>query len=126
MNKTETSTASLWLAEDGIIWGVFKDGSRETLETAKENAEVAGSLAGDRRVPVLIDMSAMKMISKEARAHYASADVSAYSLAQALITKSPISRVIGNFFLGLNKPPHPVRLFTSESDALAWLKEIRG
>ena len=26
-------------------------------------------------------------------------------------------------FLGLNKPLHPVRLFTSEEAAMAWLRE---
>jgi hypothetical protein len=39
----------------------------------------------------------------------------------ALLVGSPVTRVIGNFFIGLNKPRWPVRLFRSESDALAWL-----
>jgi hypothetical protein len=43
--------------------------------------------------------------------------------ATALIISSPLSRAIGNFFLGLNRTSMPTRLFTSEADALAWLSE---
>ena len=43
-------------------------------------------------------------------------------LAQAIIVDSPVSRLIGSFFLGLNKPPFPTKLFTSEADAVEWLK----
>ncbi|MDH5682649.1 MAG: hypothetical protein OEZ36_13750 [Spirochaetota bacterium] len=34
---------------------------------------------------------------------------------------SPISRVIGNFFLGLNRPLFPVKLFTEKNEASKWL-----
>jgi hypothetical protein len=42
--------------------------------------------------------------------------------AAALLIGSPLTRAIGNFFMGLNKPLIPTRLFTSETEALAWLK----
>ncbi len=32
--------------------------------------------------------------------------------------------VIGNFFIGFNKSPMPTKLFTSEPEALEWLKEF--
>jgi hypothetical protein len=31
---------------------------------------------------------------------------------------------MGNFFLGLNKPHFPTKLFTSEEKAEVWLKEF--
>lgn len=31
-----------------------------------------------------------------------------------------MSRVLGSFFIGLNKPTMPVKLFTSEKEALNW------
>jgi hypothetical protein len=42
----------------------------------------------------------------------------------AIIIQSPLSRVIGNFFMGLNKPRVPARLFKSEKEAVKWLKEL--
>ena len=121
--KTETRTAHLWLGDDDVLRAVFKQGAVENLDEAKENVDVAAKLIGDRKVPVLIDMSGMKEISQAARGYYAGDKPASYSIAQALITRSPISRLIGNFFLGLNKPRHPVRLFTSEQEAMAWLRQ---
>jgi hypothetical protein len=34
--------------------------------------------------------------------------------------------MIGNFFLALHRPADPTRLFTSESEALDWLRQFVG
>ena len=44
--------------------------------------------------------------------------------ALALIVGSPLSRIIGNFFLSVNKPLYPARLFDNEASGLAWLQAI--
>jgi hypothetical protein len=46
--------------------------------------------------------------------------------AVALIVDTPLSRVLGNFFLAVNKPLYPTRLFDNEASALAWLQELVG
>jgi len=125
MHEAETRTAKLWVGEDNVLRARYGAGTCETLADAQANVAEAKKLAAGAMLPVLIDMSAMVSITKEARDYYSSAAPAAYSLAQALITASPLSRLIGNFFLGLNKPPMPVRLFTSESDALRWLEGFR-
>jgi hypothetical protein len=37
-----------------------------------------------------------------------------------------LSRALGNFFLGLNKPSMPTRLFDDQEQALAWLRGFRA
>ncbi len=39
-----------------------------------------------------------------------------------LLIGSPVSRVIGNFFMGLNKPIYPTKLFTDPQKAIRWLQ----
>ena len=39
----------------------------------------------------------------------------------ALVTGSPVSRMLGNAYLSICKTEHPTRLFTDEPSALAWL-----
>ncbi len=117
-----TQTAKFWLGEDGIIRGIILPTAEHTLTDAKENTEASEKLSKGEKHPVFIDLRKCKSITSEARAHYARKEAAEEANAIALFIGSPVSKVIGNFFLGLNKPLCPTRLFTSEAEALGWLK----
>ena len=74
------------------------------------------------RLPMLVDVRTVSAIDREARAHLAGPEGARINSAVALLVGSPLSQAIGNFFLGLNKPLIPCRLFTTEPEALAWLR----
>ena len=40
----------------------------------------------------------------------------------AILVGSPVSKLVGSFYVGINKPPFPTRLFTSREQALEWLR----
>jgi hypothetical protein len=78
-------------------------------------------------LPVLADIRHVKAIEREAREVYRSREK--YNMevtALAILVGSPLSRAIGNFFIGLSRMPMPTRLFTSEADAIRWLKGVRA
>ena len=118
----ETQTGRFWLGEDGIVRGVISSTDEHNLTHAEENSQAVSEVSGDRRHPLYIDITRCKTITKEARSHYAREQVGEAVCAIALHIDSPVSRVIGNLFLGFNKPKHPLRLFKSKSDAMRWLE----
>ena len=69
-----------------------------------------------------MDIRNVKTVSKESRSIYSSEDTGRCLSAAALLIGNPVSRIIGNFYLGINKTIMPVKLFNSEEDAFAWLK----
>jgi hypothetical protein len=115
-------TARLWLDDDDIMRCDCFPGIEQTLADAEQVMAAFWGLAGQRRVPALVDIRNVKSIERAARAHYSGPESARVHLAVALLVGSPLSRAIGNFFMGLNKPLIPSRLFTSEPDALAWLR----
>ena len=122
--KVETSTQKLyWDSENDIVWGeLFADLATEDL--AKENIDAQERVRDTVRkakTRVLIDMTAVHQISKEARDYFANERTASIQRATALLIGSPVSRVIGNFFLGLNKQISPTRLFTDPQKAIQWL-----
>ncbi len=122
--QIETSTATVWLGADGITRAAFRAGARETLETARENVQAGVTISGAIERPLLLDMTHIGSMDKAARDYYAQGDQrEGAEKAIALITNSALSRVIGNFFIGLNRPVKPTRLFTSEESALQWLRQ---
>ncbi len=122
--KVETSTQKVyWDSENEIVWGELF-GDQLTGELAKENVDAQETLRDGmkrRKTRVLIDMTTVNEISKEARDYFANERTASIQRATALLIGSPVSRVIGNFFMGLNKPISPTRLFTDPQKAIRWL-----
>ena len=122
--KVETSTQRLyWDSENEIVWGELL-ANQTTVELAKENVDAQERLRdgmNKAKTRVLIDMTSVTEISKEARDYFANERTASIQRATALLIGSPVSRVIGNFFMGLNKPVSPTRLFTDPNKAIQWL-----
>ena len=117
-----TSITRGYIGEDGIARVVFLPNAVVTLEAAKEHFAACVESAQGRRVPVLGHVEGIKSVDREARQYFAGEEASRVTRASAILVGSPVARVVGSFFVGLNKPSFPVRLFTSESEAIEWLK----
>lgn len=114
-----TRTCLFWEAQ--VLHARFLDRAEVTLEDARENTRAAAILTGGRRRPMLVDLRAIRSQTAEARVHFAGPEGAEVGLAVALWIGSPISRAVGNFFLGFNRPLMPTRLFTDEAAAIEWL-----
>lgn len=119
----ETAKAHIWLREDGILHVEWLPGVDETLEDAQATAAACVQLGGGQRRPALADIRHMKSETRESRDFWASKERSEHFTAAALLISSGVSRVLGNFFLGVAKPGYPTKLFTSEALAIEWLRD---
>jgi len=117
-----TRLNTVWLGEDGIARVIHVPGAEVTLESAQETMAAYLKLNKGKRRPLFVDTKSMKTIEREARKYYAGEEAAKVACAVALIVDSPVSRVLGNFYLGLSNPHLPTRLFSSEAEALEWLK----
>lgn len=114
-----------WMGEDGIARTKVKKGSEVKLEHAQENSLVVNSFYVDRKFPLLIDARGIKSISRDARNFFTTNGRATNTLAFAIIIDSSVSKVVGNFFLGINKPAVPTKLFSDDKSAVKWLKQFR-
>jgi hypothetical protein len=114
-------TGRFWRQDDILRGECFED-AEETLDDAKEQLAHQRKMIDGKPLPFLMDIRLVRSLSRDARAYFASAEAAQVFRATALLVSSPLSRAIGNFFLGLNRAQMPTRLFTSESEALVWLR----
>lgn len=112
------------MGSDGICRTKTKPQAEIDIEEALENSKAVNSFYTEKKYPLLVDARDIKSITKEARKQFAVNDRDTGIISFALIVKSPLSRVIGNFFMGLNKPSIPARLFDNEEEAILWLKKF--
>ena len=96
------------------------------LEEAQEATVLlrAAHRAEGRRLRLIVDMRALLSFSRAARQLLQSDEQGTNTLATALMVDSGISRVVGNFIIGLNRGPIPTRLFTTEEEAREWLASV--
>jgi hypothetical protein len=113
-----------WMGPDGIVRTKVKPNFDVTLGHAMENSEAVNSLRKGNKFPLLIDARDIHSITREAREFFTTRGRDTNINCMAVLIRSTISRVIGNFFMGINKPAVPTRLFESEKDAEKWLKKF--
>lgn len=123
---TELRTYYTWMGEDGVARTQVKAGSEVILEDAQENSNAVNGLVGPPTYSLVIDTRKIKSISKEARDFFSMRGRESRVFAFAILVDSPLSKIIGNFFMGLNKPRVPVKLFTKEEKAIDWCKKLKG
>ena len=111
-----------WKDDEGIIHMVFLDNVNLNIDDLKSELQCYKSLSNDLTPPALIDISGVLSIDYNGRKFIADEIAKIGVPATALIVKSRMSRLIGSFFIGINKPDFPVKLFDDEQKALEWLK----
>jgi hypothetical protein len=119
----DSPCAFVWIDDDGILNVLNKENAEITIDLHRETYVNLRALAQGAPRPALVDLRPIRSMDKASRDYSASAEHADIMSAVALIVSSPLSRVIGNFFLGLNVPPFPVRLFSNEGRARSWLLE---
>ncbi len=92
--------------------------SIETFETFRKLTDGAPAL-------LLADITNVKSATAEARAYAETEEFAAAVQALAMVTGSMFGRVVGNFFMRVNKPKFPTRLFNERAKALEWLHTHR-
>ena len=112
------------LREDGILVYRPVSGLTITRELALELMEV-GLEVGGRARPTMVLMQDLARVEREARAMFASEAYMRLCSQTALVVGSPVSRVIASFFIGLNRPTYPYKIFDDPERAAEWLRGFR-
>ncbi|MFW9873286.1 MAG: hypothetical protein ACFFG0_09305 [Candidatus Thorarchaeota archaeon] len=123
VNEIKTETASIRLNKNGIIYVINNLGAEVNVIHAKEHVE-ATKRFGNTKHPIIVDISKIKSVTREAREYFASEKAAEVTTGIAVIVGSPVSKIVGNFLIGLNKPNYPIKLFTSEKKAKEWLQQF--
>ncbi|MFF1383335.1 STAS/SEC14 domain-containing protein [Arthrobacter sp. NPDC058288] len=121
-NNTEANVCVGHLRE-GVSRITLRPGARVTEEDGIRTREQLLALTGGARGGVLLDITGVGSVSREAISVYSAAvTVSAF----AILGRTPVDRVIAHGLLGLPLPACPSEYFTDEDEALTWLQTVNG
>ena len=119
MSRSEDTPFAVNRRPDGIVVVRWRASVKVTGDLAIQVLQGIDGVAGGHPVRLLVDIQLTQGLDRESRALFQQA---ANVKATALLVDSPVSRVVANLFIGLNRPAYPIRLFTAEAEALTWLR----
>lgn len=124
-NKQKTNQGEVWMDTDGVLHQTYIPGAEISIEDSWQELKIYKStFCRDIRRPIIVDISNIKTVSKKSRDIYSSKEMGQTISAAALIVNSPVSRIMGNFYVGISKTKMPVRMFATNKDAKNWLKDF--
>ncbi|HXB41899.1 MAG TPA: hypothetical protein VNZ49_15260 [Bacteroidia bacterium] len=97
-----------------------------SLDDIIEHFEGVKELTGNKKYVALIDTSNYFKMQPEAFMHYSLEKANVNRIATAFYNPNVANIVTINFFKHYFKPPIPVEMFESMTEALAWLNDIKS
>jgi hypothetical protein len=122
--KLELPEAYIMLRDDGIVHVKFKQDVVIDIDTQMKLLDIYNDLLQHRLSPFLFEAEPGVTITKEARDNaHSIEDVSPLGWT-AVLVKNIAHALIANFYLKVNKPKRPYKVFHSREEALEWLKQF--
>jgi hypothetical protein len=115
----EGELATFWFDETGILYANSNSITR-TLEIQKRNYDFIREITGNKKVCIITDTTSSSPLDKEMR-NYVEKEITTVFKAMAIVSHSPLGKMIANSFLMLQTPSIPIKFFTDETEAKNWL-----
>lgn len=123
MKIIENDNYKLWIA-DGLLYSVFKEPTHMTLDIAKSAIELRHSISNNQPQYWCMDLRNLKETSDEAK-KYIDEYGEEFLFACAMIVNSHLMKFMVKGFNRKEKRKIPVEIFSSETDAVNWLKKMK-
>jgi hypothetical protein len=121
----DTPSSTIWLSEEGILYSVGKNvggGTRSTDEIRNE-MDLLRSKLGDRKYCIIIESNARSTSPPKDQRDLIASELNSITKAMAIVSGSPLSRMVANLFFSFKPPSYPMKIFSSESDAKRWITQ---
>jgi hypothetical protein len=107
-----------------VMYLKFKEGAELDVKEVREMILAAESLSGKRPYLLFSDVRNHVAITGEARKIAADKRESPCVIANAVLSNNFALKLTANFFIRVNKPHFPVRVFNDEVRAHLWLMQF--
>ncbi|MDX5417985.1 MAG: hypothetical protein LPK09_02130 [Hymenobacteraceae bacterium] len=110
--------------EKGILYCIYDEIEEMDIAIAEVCVRDRLAYVGNYTYPSLFDITKVKQSTKEARDYMAN-EGNAGVAASAILVSSPMVKMAANFYIKVNKPKNPTRMFTDRNEAVEWLKQFK-
>lgn len=113
--------ADYYLDYNGILISYSKNIKR-TIANITANIELVKSITLNKKVPLLIYLSKSPIPARETQ-KFATTQLPLVYTAMAMVSKPGLAQLIMALLFKFKEPPIPMKNFTNDNEAKAWLKQ---
>lgn len=118
----EIEEAIITEREDGILHVHFKEGVEVNVELQGRMYDIYNEICGEVKKPFLFTGEDFISVTKEARDNAIVMEALFPGLASAVVAPSIAYKLMANFYLLVNKPKTPYKVFNHKEEAIEWLR----
>ena len=122
---TEWPTSTVWFDEDGVLYSKPKPVKykSQTKEESEKQLEEFRKLTGGKKVCMILETDHSAPPPKREDRDWIAKELDSITKAMAIISTSPLSRMLANLFFGFKPPAYPVKFFANEKEAKKWISK---
>jgi hypothetical protein len=125
LETIELPKATLYWRSDKILKIVIKPKSHITLPDSVQIFEYMKKFSSGKKDMLVVTIAGEEATNDhEVREFSSSDECSKYTKGEAVVVQSVAHKLLINFALKFYKPNRPMRMFTSEEDAIEWLHSL--
>lgn len=107
----------------GFVELIFADDVLINEINSEQMTTTLADYLGDKKVPILQVLGKYMNFTKEAREFSVTEKGIKNVLVNAFVLDSLPHKILANFYLKMDKPPVPTKLFSTRDEALGWINE---
>ena len=121
----ELSSSVIWIDENGILFSNPKPGVPPvlTMEEIMKEMQLFKSVTNNKKVCIVAETNSKSPPPPKDQRDFIAEQINSITKAFAIVTTSPVSRMIANLFFGLKPPPYPMKMFSNKEEAVEWIKQ---
>jgi hypothetical protein len=115
----------IWFDQEGVLSIVPKDdaASARSIEQIKSEMNELRNIIGEKKVCIVMETNNRGTSPPKEQRDFIAKEINSITKAMALVTSSPLSRMVANIFFSFKPPTYPYKLFSNEEDAREWIKQ---
>lgn len=126
VKEIKIAEATLRLRTDGIVHVIFHSHVTLDVPLQLKMLELYHQLTQGKKMPFLFSAMEGVVVTKEARDNAITLEEESPVSAVAVIADNLAYRIIANFYLKVNKPKNPYKVFKKIDEAVKWLEQFKS
>lgn len=111
----------VYMIEPGIMVSQYYSDVELDIELALQIDQIGSQLGNGKAIPQLFLACVGQTVTKEVRDWSASPEGVKHTLCTAVACSSMAHKILGSFFIKVQKPPRPTKMFNDVFSAKEWL-----